>query len=89
MPAIQPRLPGRLGTRKMPDDKYRRMTLMMAPKAEKTLRRIADERFMGNMSAATSWSIGLAAAVLDGPLQGLQVPANPADALPTATGLRQ
>ena len=69
-------------------EKYRRITLMISPQSNDQLRRIADERFLGNMSAATAWSIGLAASVLDGPLKGLQVPANPADALPTATGRR-
>ena len=89
--ASQPRLPGvfvRVGQRKPVTEKYRRITLMISPQSNDQLRRIADERFLGNMSAATAWSIGLAASVLDGPLKGLQVPANPADALPTATGRR-
>ena len=88
---IQVSLPGvfvRVGQRKPVTEKYRRITLMISPQSNDQLRRIADERFLGNMSAATAWSIGLAASVLDGPLKGLQVPANPADALPTATGRR-
>jgi hypothetical protein len=60
---------------------YRRITLVISPQSDDQLRRIAAERFLGNMSAAASWSIGLAAATLDGPLAGLQVPTNPADAL--------
>lgn len=89
--ASQPRLPGvivRTGQRKPVTEKYRRITLMISPQSNDQLRRIADERFLGNMSQATSWAIGLAASVLDGPLRGLQVPSNPADALPTATGRR-
>jgi hypothetical protein len=89
--ASQPRLPGvivRTGKRKPVTEKYRRITLMISPQSSDQLRRIAAERFLGNMSAATSWAIGLAAATLDGPLKGLQVPANPADALPTATGMK-
>ncbi len=87
----QPLLPGvivRTGKRKMPTERYRRVTLVVPPAVEETLRRIAAERFVGNMSAATAWAIALAAATLDGPLRGLQVPANPADVLPTATGMK-
>lgn len=87
--ATQQRLPGvivRTGHRKPVTEKYRRVTLMINPQADSELRRIAGERFLGNMSAAASWSIGLAAATLDGPLRGLQVPANPAEALTTAKG---
>lgn len=80
----QPLLPGvivRTGKRKMPTERYRRVTLVVPPAVEETLRRIAAERFVGNMSAATAWAIALAAATLDGPLRGLQVPANPVDAI--------
>lgn len=89
----QPRLPGvsiNPGKKKPVTEKYKRITLMISPTANDQLRRIAAERFLGNMSQATSWAIGLAAATLDGHLRGLQVPANPADALqsrPTKTGL--
>lgn len=89
--ASQPRLPGvivRTGQRKPVTEKYRRITLMISPQSNDQLRRIAAERFLGNMSAAASWSFGLAAAVLDGPLRGLQVPANPTDAVPSATGMK-
>jgi hypothetical protein len=80
----QPRLPLisiNSGRRKQVSDKYRRITLMISPQSNDLLRRIAAERFLGNMSQAVSWSIGLAAATLDGPLRGLQVPASPADAM--------
>ena len=73
---------------KMEGERYRRLSLMVEPKVDQVLRRLADERFLGNLSKATAWAIGLAAATLDGPLKGLQVPTNPADALPTATGRR-
>lgn len=73
---------------KMEGERYRRLSLMVEPKVDQVLRRLADERFLGNLSKATTWAIGLAAATLDGPLAGLQVPNNPADALPTATGRR-
>lgn len=89
--ASQPRLPGvivRTGQRKPVTEKYRRITLMISPQSNDQLRRIAAERFLGNMSAAASWAIGLAAAILDGPLAGRQVPANPVDVLPTATGMK-
>lgn len=72
--------------RKLEGERYRRITLMISPQSDETLRRIAAERFLGNMSAAASWAIGLAAATLDGPLKGLQVPANPADAMPGSDG---
>ena len=72
----------------MEGERYRRLSLMVEPRVDQVLRRLADERFLGNLSRAAAWSIGLAAATLDGPLRGLQVPANPADALPTATGRR-
>ncbi len=65
----------------MASDRYRRLSLMVEPKVDQVLRRLADERFLGNLSKATAWAIGLAAAALDGPLAGLQVPANPADVL--------
>lgn len=89
--ASQPRLPGVIvskGRRKMDADKVVRMTVVVSRERDAALRRIADTRFAGNLSAAASWSFGLAAAVLDGPLRGLQVPTNPADALPTATGMK-
>lgn len=89
--ASQPRLPGvivRTGQRKPVTEKYRRITLMISPQSNDQLRRIAAERFLGNMSQATAWAIGLAVATLDGPLRGLQMPNDPADALPTATGHR-
>jgi hypothetical protein len=82
--ASQPRLPGvivRTGQRKPVTEKYRRITLMISPQSNDQLRRIAAERFLGNMSAAASWAIGLAASTLDGPLKGLQVPMDPADVL--------
>lgn len=82
----EPRLPGfgvRTGKRKPVTEKYKRITLMISPQSNDLLRRIAAERFLGNMSQATAWAIGLAAATLDGPLRGLQVPANPADVLLT------
>lgn len=82
----QPRLPGvsvNPGKRKPAAEKYRRITLMISPEADDVLRRIASERFLGNMSQAASWAVGLAAATLDGPLRGLQMPANPADVLMT------
>lgn len=87
----QPRLPGVIvskGRRKMDADKVVRVTVVVSRGRDATLRRIAEERFAGNMSAAASWSFGLAAAVLDGPLRGLQVPVDPSAAVPTATGLR-
>lgn len=90
--ASQPRLPGvivRAGQRKPVTEKYRRITLMISPQSNDQLRRIAAERFLGNMSQAAAWAIGLAVATLDGPLKGLQVPTNPADALPTTSGLRR
>ena len=74
--------------RKMEGERYRRLSLMVEPRVDQVLRRLADERFLGNLSRAAAWSIGLAAATLDGPLKGLQVPANPADVLPTATGVK-
>ena len=74
--------------RKPVTEKYRRITLMISPQSNDQLRRIADERFLGNMSAATAWSIGLAASVLDGPLQGLQVPNDPTGALAIIGGER-
>jgi hypothetical protein len=74
---------------KLEGERYRRLSLMVEPRVDQTLRRLADERFLGNLSRAVAWSIGLAAATLDGPLRGLQIPANPADAVPTATGLRR
>ena len=74
--------------RKMEGERYRRLSLMVEPRVDQVLRRLADERFLGNLSRAAAWSIGLAAATLDGPLKGLQVPANPADVLPTATGMK-
>lgn len=89
--ASQPKLPGVIvpsGRRKMDADKVVRVTVVVSRERDATLRRLADERFFGNMSAAASWSIGLAAAVLDGPLAGRQVPANPVDVLPTATGMK-
>lgn len=89
--ASQPRLPGvvvRIGQRKPVTEKYRRITLMISPQSDDQLRRIAAERFLGNMSAAASWSIGLAAATLDGPLRGLQVPANPGEAIKLGKGSR-
>ncbi len=89
--ASQPKLPGviiRAGQRKPVTEKYRRITLMISPQSDETLRRIAAERFLGNMSAATSWAIGLAAATLDGPLRGLQVPVSPADAIKLGKGSR-
>ena len=70
--------------RKVEGERYRRLSLMVEPRVDQVLRRLADERFLGNLSRAAAWSIGLAAATLDGPLKGLQVPANPADVLPTA-----
>jgi hypothetical protein len=73
-----------MGVRKMDSEKVVRCTVVLSRGRDATFRRIAAERFAGNMSAAASWAFGLAAAVLDGPLQGLQVPANPADVLPTA-----
>lgn len=82
--ASQPRLPGvivRTGQRKPVTEKYRRITLMISPQSNDQLRRIAAERFLGNMSQATAWAIGLAVATLDGPLNGLQVPMDPADVL--------
>ena len=82
--ASQPRLPGvivRTGQRKPVTEKYRRITLMISPQSNDQLRRIAAERFLGNMSVAASWAIGLAASTLDGPLKGLQVPMDPADVL--------
>ncbi len=84
----QLKLPGRIGSRKPVEERSIRTTVTLSRGRNALLRRIADERFNGNMSAAAAWSIGLAAAVLDGPLRGLQVPREPADALPTATGLR-
>ncbi len=72
----------------MEGERYRRLSLMVEPRVDQVLRRLADERFLGNLSRAAAWSIGLAAATLDGPLRGLQVPANPADVLPTATGMK-
>jgi hypothetical protein len=89
--ASQPRLPGVIvpkGRRKVDADKVVRFTVVVSRGRDATIRRLADERFAGNMSAAASWAFGLAAVVLDGPLKGLQVPANPADALPMATGRR-
>ena len=89
--ASQPRLPGvfvRVGQRKPVTEKYRRITLMISPQSNYQLRRIAAERFLGNMSAAASWAIGLAASTLDGPLKGLQVPANPAYAIKLGKGSR-
>ena len=77
-------LPGRFGRRKPVEERSIRTTLTLARERNVLLRRIADERFAGNMSAAAAWSIGLAAAVLDGPLHGLQVPREPGDALTTA-----
>ena len=74
--------------RKVEGERYRRLSLMVEPRVDQVLRRLADERFLGNLSRAAAWSIGLAAATLDGPLKGLQVPANPADVLPTATGMK-
>ncbi len=76
------------GRRKVDADKVVRLTVVVSRGRDATFRRLADERFAGNMSAAASWAIGLAAVVLDGPLKGLQVPTNPADALPTATERR-
>lgn len=72
----------------MEGERYRRLSLMVEPRVDQVLRRLADERFTGNLSRAAAWSIGLAAAVLDGPLAGRQVPANPVDVLPTATGMK-
>lgn len=72
----------------MPSEKVRRVTVMLSPDADETLRRLAAARFLGNMSATTSWAIGLAAAVLDGPLTGRQVPMNPGDVLSTVTGMK-
>ena len=89
--ASQPKLPGvivRSGRRKMDADKVVRVTVVVSRERDAMLRRLADERFLGNLSRAAAWSIGLAAATLDGPLKGLQVPANPADVLPTATGMK-
>lgn len=89
--ASQSRLPGVIvpkGRRKVDADKVVRFTVVVSRGRDATIRRLADERFAGNMSAAASWAFGLAAVVLDGPLKGLQVPTNPADALPTATGRR-
>ena len=71
---------------KMEGDRYRRLSLMVEPKVDQVLRRLADERFLGNLSKATAWAIGLAAAALDGPLAGLQVPANPADVIKLGKG---
>lgn len=65
----------------MPADHYKRLSLMVEPSVDQTVRRIADERFLGNLSRATAWAIGLAAATLDGPLAGLQVPSDPTVAL--------
>lgn len=82
--ASQPRLPGVIvpkGRRKVDADKVVRFTVVLSRGRDATIRRLADERFASNMSAAASWAIGLAAAALDGPLAGLQVPANPADVL--------
>ena len=69
------------GRRKVDADKVVRVTVVVSRGRDATIRRLADERFASNMSAAASWAIGLAAAALDGPLAGLQVPANPADVL--------
>ena len=74
--------------RKPVTEKYRRITLMISPQSDDQLRRIATERFLGNMSAAASWAIGLAAWTLDGPLQGLQVPNDPAGVLAIMGGKR-
>lgn len=71
---------------KMEGERYRRLSLMVEPKVDQVLRRLADERFLGNLSRAAAWSIGLAAAALDGPLAGLQVPANPADVIKLGKG---
>lgn len=73
---------------KLEGERYRRLSLMVEPRVDQVLRRLADERFTGNLSRAAAWSIGLAAATLDGPLRGLQVPANPADVLRAATGMK-
>lgn len=89
--ASQPRLPGvivRTGQRKPVTEKYRRITLMISPQSNDQLRRIAAERFLGNMSQAAAWAIGLAVATLDGPLRGLQVPSNPADAIKPGKGFK-
>ena len=82
--ASQPRLPGVIvpkGRRKVDADKVVRFTVVVSRGRDATIRRLADERFASNMSAAASWAFGLAAAVLDGPLKGLQVPMDPADVL--------
>lgn len=82
--ASQPRLPGVIvpkGRRKVDADKVVRVTVVVSRERDAALRRIADTRFAGNMSAAASWSFGLAVATLDGPLAGLQVPMDPADVL--------
>lgn len=82
--ASQPRLPGVIvpkGRRKMDADKVVRVTVVVSRERDAALRRIADTRFAGNLSAAASWSFGLAVATLDGPLNGLQVPMDPADVL--------
>ena len=67
--------------RKLPADKYRRVTLMVSADANDMLRRLAEERFLGNLSRAAAWSIGLAAATLDGPWAGLQMPLDPSKAV--------
>ena len=67
--------------RKAPADKYRRVALMISSEADDTLRRLAEERFLGNMSRAAAWSIGLAAATLGGPWAGLQMPLDPSKAV--------
>ena len=74
-------LPRPSGRRKVAEDKVVRVTVVVSRERDAALRRIADTRFAGNMSAAASWSFRLAVATLDGPLSGLQVPMDPADVL--------
>lgn len=59
-------------------DPLKRLTILVPTSVDNELRRLAEDRFIGNLSKTVSWAIGLASATLDGPLAGLQHPHDPA-----------